>query len=111
MCADSAPISFFRRIQGIIPYEMGVFSGRMVMEEGMEPETPSSAEPSEPPSASARRSKRASTYILLASVVALGGTVLAFWVGIHAGRALDRHGPTVTVTPTAPPTEPVANNR
>ncbi len=58
-----------------------------------------------------RGSKRASTYILLASAVALGGAVLAFWVGIHAGRALDRHGPTVTVTPTAPPTEPVANNR
>jgi hypothetical protein len=54
-------------------------------------------------------SKRASFYLLFASAVVLGGAILAFWVGIRAGRALDRHGPTVTVTPTAPPTDPVAS--
>lgn len=56
---------------------------------------------------------RASGYALLVSAVVLVGAVLAFWVGIHAGRALDRHGPAVTVAPTAPPTgqpEQVANN-
>jgi hypothetical protein len=38
------------------------------------------------------------------SAVVLGGAVFAFWVGIHAGRALDKNGPQVTVAPTAPPT-------
>ncbi|CAN5722315.1 hypothetical protein BH09MYX1_BH09MYX1_52910 [soil metagenome] len=50
-------------------------------------------------------SPKTSGYALLVSAVMLGGAVLAFWVGIHAGRALDRHGPAVTVAPTAPPTE------
>lgn len=56
---------------------------------------------------------RASGYAVLVSAIVLTGAILAFWVGIHAGRALDRHGPSVTVAPTAPPTgqpEQIANN-
>lgn len=66
----------------------------------------------EPTSNSPAEKPAASGYALLVSAVVLVGAVLAFWVGIHAGRALDKNGPQVTVAPTAPPTgQPeVANN-
>lgn len=48
-------------------------------------------------------SPKSAAYLLLASAIALGGVVFAFWIGIRAGRALDHGGRQVTVAPAAAP--------